>query len=57
MTASKFVVGAIRMPASAASDEPMAHDSIDTRFGRPPLRRTRLRSSTTARIAMPARDR
>ena len=43
----------MRIPASAASENPRAHDSIEARSGRPPLSRSRSRSSTRARIAVP----
>ena len=53
--ASSGTSGAMRMPPSAASDEPMAHANIETRCGRAPFRVASGRSSTAARIAMPIR--
>ena len=49
--------GARRMPASAASMVPRAQLRADTRDGRPPFKAVRLRSSTTARMAIPMRVR
>ena len=54
---SRFRTGAIRMPATAASDAPIAHDSKLMRAGDAPFSAARLRSSTTARIATPVRVR
>ncbi len=49
--------GAIRIPATAASDAPIAHDIMLTRAGEAPFSAARLRSSTTARMATPMRVR
>ena len=49
--------GARRMPASAASDEPIAHASDEARAGLAPCNAARVGLSTTARIARPMRER
>ena len=49
--------GASRMPASAASDEPIAHASDDARSGFAPCSAASVGLSTTARIASPMRER
>ena len=54
---SGVTMGASKMPASAASDDPIAHPSWLTRVGAAPVRATRSGSSTTARSAMPERVR
>ena len=46
-----------KMPATAAIDEPSAHENIETRPGLMPLRPASSRLSTTARIATPRRVR
>ena len=48
---------AIKIPAMAAMDPPIAQERAAIRSGMPPLRRTRSGLSTTARIAMPRRAR
>ncbi len=49
------IVGAIRMPATAASTAPSAHESCATRSGYTPFMPARSRLSTTARIVTPVR--
>src|SRR5437763_300776 len=44
----------MRMPLSAASDEPIAHASIERASGRAPLSWASGRSSTAARLAPPS---
>ena len=51
------LIGVIRMPARTASVEPIAQDSAARRSGLWPLRRNSSGSSTTPRIATPARVR
>ena len=46
-----------KMPATAAIDEPSAHENIETRPGLMPLSPASSRLSTTARIATPRRVR
>ncbi len=46
-----------KMPATAAIDEPSAHENIETRPGLMPLRPASSRLSTTARMATPRRVR
>jgi hypothetical protein len=48
-------VGARRIPAIAAIDDPSAHANPETRPGRTPCNAASCRSSTTARIATPVR--
>ncbi len=50
-------VGAIRMPARAARDAPMAQASMALTAGRAPFSIDSGRSSTEARMAMPMRVR
>jgi hypothetical protein len=50
-------LGASRIPARAASDEPSAHDSCWMRAGDAPVMAVRSGSSTTPRIAIPMRVR
>ena len=54
-TASNPMRSWMRMPASAASEQPSAQLSDESRAGRVPLRRASERSSTTARIDTPVR--
>ena len=49
--------GARRIPASAASDDPIAHASEDARSGFAPCRAASVGLSTTARIDRPMRER
>ena len=49
--------GAMRMPETAARDEPMTHEAVRTRVGLSPVRASRAGSSTTARMAAPSRVR
>ena len=49
--------GARRMPARAASDEPIAHASDEARAGFAPCKAASDGLSTTARIARPMRER
>lgn len=46
-------VGAMRMPATAASDEPRIQLRREARFGLPPTSISSERLSTTARMSMP----
>ena len=48
-------LGASRIPAIAAIDDPSAHASDDTRPGRTPFSAASSRLSTTARMATPVR--
>ena len=49
------LIGVMRMPASAASAPPRAHEKAASRSGRPPLSCRSAGLSTTARIATPVR--
>ena len=49
------IVPTKRMPLNAASEQPMPQASIDDRSGRAPCNAASGRSSTAARIAIPAR--
>ena len=49
--------GATRMPATDASEAPMAQLSVESRAERPPKSPIRRRLSTTPRMAMPVRVR
>ncbi len=51
------VSGASRIPESAASEQPSAHEKLETLDDRAPARLARPRLSTTARIATPRRVR
>ena len=57
VTALRVCSDAISTPETAASPAPSAHAIIAVRPGRPPLSRSRSRSSTIARIATPSRVR
>jgi hypothetical protein len=50
-------IGAMRMPASAAREQPIAHASAAERSGRAPWRRASGRLSTEARMSSPVRVR
>ena len=47
----------MRIPASAANDEPIAQPQVRSRCGRAPFVAASVSSSTTARIATPSRVR
>ncbi len=51
------VSGASKMPARAASEQPSAHEKLDTRSERAPASAASPRLSTTARIETPSRVR
>ncbi len=51
------VSGAIRIPASAASEQPRAHAKLDSTVERAPPSAASSRLSTTARMATPMRVR
>ena len=48
MSGWSWSLGATRMPATEASEAPMAQLRVESRLGRPPKRPIRLRLSTTA---------
>ena len=54
-TAASSIVPTNRIPLVAASEQPIAHASIDERSGRAPCSAASGRSSTAARIATPER--
>ena len=49
------LIGVMRMPATAASAPPSAHEKAARRSGRPPLSWSSAGLSTTARMATPVR--
>ncbi len=55
MAASRFRLGASRMPDSAAKTDPITQAHRRTRFGLSPVMAMRSGSSTTPRMAMPRR--
>ena len=53
--AARSIVPTNKIPLSAASEQPIAHASIEERSGTAPWSAASGRSSTAARIAMPER--
>ena len=58
MIGSRGTSGEMKMPETAASAAPMAHESIDERLGRPPVSCTSGRSSTahSMKVCVPPPD-